>query len=331
MNARLLGWIASLSLAVASPAATPRQQHGEAAAPARPSDAPTEPSITTKDWVVRADLQARLPTGIVVRELSMHAPPLRAFVVEARLDGAIRPEASQPKQGLRTTSAQAKDLGALVAINGGYFAASGSVSAVVDEGALVAKGAAVVSRGKHSHPVTRAAIGFDAKGHVDCAWTWPFEDTLYAFDAPAANAPGHPAPKPQRDQGKPWRTKELVGGGPMLLERGTLRITEAEECCQGVGRGSRHPRTAAGWTKDGRLLLLVIDGRSETSRGATLEETAQMLLMHGAEEGLNLDGGGSTTLWVQGEILNQPSDKEGERPVASILALLPKAQDEAPR
>ena len=110
----------------------------------------------------------------------------------------------------------------------------------------------------------------------------------------------------------------------MLVEKGTARITEAEECFQGVGNGARHPRTAAGWTKDGRLLLLVVDGRSKASRGATLAETAQLLLDHGAEEALNLDGGGSTTLWVAGVRVNQPSDVKGERQVASILALLPK-------
>jgi exopolysaccharide biosynthesis protein len=72
------------------------------------------------------------------------------------------------------------------------------------------------------------------------------------------------------------------------------------------------------------LLLLVVDGRSAGSRGATLEEAAGLFVEFGAEEALNFDGGGSTTLWVGGEVVNAPSDKTGERPVASILALVPE-------
>lgn len=110
----------------------------------------------------------------------------------------------------------------------------------------------------------------------------------------------------------------------MLVAKGALHNTEVAECFQSLGGTSRHPRTAAGWTQEGELLLLVVDGRSATSRGATLNETAAILLAHGAVEALNLDGGGSSTLWVKGEVLNQPSDKTGERPVASILALVPE-------
>lgn len=321
MQTRNLAWIAVACCALVS------------VAPAQGTEAPPRAAARAAPagWTVRADLQDKLPPSIVVHERVDTDPPLRAWLVSARFDGSFRPEASQPDRGLRTTSQQAAALGALVAVNAGFFASTGSVSAVVDEGVLVAKGAATVKRGRHDHPVARAAIGFleDERGAfagVDCAWTWCFDGVLFGFDAPAANAPGKPAAVPRRDLGRPWRARELLGGGPMLVEKGALRITEAEECFQGIGAGARHPRTAAGWTKDGRLLLLVVDGRSKASRGATLEETARWLVEHGAEEGLNLDGGGSSTLWVAGAIVNQPSDAKGERSVASILALVPQAK-----
>ena len=76
------------------------------------------------------------------------------------------------------------------------------------------------------------------------------------------------------------------------------------------------------------LMLLVIDGRSETSRGATLEETARILKDHGAREALNFDGGGSSALWVAGSLINQPSDRGGERKVSSVLALVPEPEPE---
>ena len=274
-------------------------------------------------WTMRADLAKELPASIRVHEHVVADPPLRAWMVEALPDAAWRPEASQPERGLRTTSSQARGLGALVAVNAGFFAATGSVSAVVDEGRLVAKGATEVRRGEHLHPVARAAIGFDAKGRADCAWTWVRDGALVALDEPVPNQPGKPGPAPDASRGRAWQAEELLGAGPMLVVGGVARNTEAEECFQGVGAGSRHPRTAAGWCKDGRLLLLVVDGRSSASRGATLEETAALLVAFGAEEALNFDGGGSTTLWVAGKVLNAPSDKTGERPVASILALVP--------
>ena len=324
MRARTL---AVLALACCAWAQAARAQEGTQQEATKQAAATTVP----EGWTIRTDLQAKLPQAIVVHERIEADPPLRAWMVSARFDGTWRPEASLPARGLRTTSEQAEALGALVAVNAGYFASSGPVSAVVDEGVLVAKGVATVKREEQTHPVARAAIGFveDERGAhagVDCAWTWCFDNELFALEKPAANAPGKPGPQPLREQGRPWRAQELLGGGPMLVEKGAVRVTEAEECFQGVGNGARHPRTAAGWTKDGRLLLLVVDGRSKASRGATLAETAQLLLDHGAEEALNLDGGGSTTLWVAGVRVNQPSDAKGERPVASILAMLPPAR-----
>ncbi|MBL6720530.1 MAG: phosphodiester glycosidase family protein [Planctomycetes bacterium] len=329
MALRLLPWLAAAWLACpwtatgdASSAGGPRPAHGPV------QDPHQRPSITDPArWVVREDLQAKLPKAITVRELRDDALPLHGWLVTARPDDSWRPEASQPETGLRTTSAQAAALGAIVAINAGFFAPSGSVSTVVDEGEVACCGPSSVSREGSPYPVTRAAIGFDREGRADCAWTWCFDRVVYALEAPVANAPGKPAKAPTRDQGRPWEgVEELLGAGPMLVAHGALHNTEVAECFQSLGGTSRHPRTAAGWAEDGTLLLLVLDGRSKTSRGATLDETAAILLAHGAHEALNLDGGGSTTLWVAGQVLNQPSDKAGERPVASILALVPEPE-----
>ena len=87
-----------------------------------------------------------------------------------------------------------------------------------------------------------------------------------------------------------------------------------------------HPRTAVGIDTDGhRLLFLVIDGRSASSRGYTMVELANMMIALGAENALNLDGGGSSTLYsrkVTGEmgVINEPSDG-GERKVANGLGI----------
>ncbi|MGE4285089.1 MAG: phosphodiester glycosidase family protein [Phycisphaerae bacterium] len=98
-----------------------------------------------------------------------------------------------------------------------------------------------------------------------------------------------------------------VTGGPVLLKKGTNLIEEPDDAV-------RHPRTAAGTSKDGRYLyFVVIDGRQKGySDGANLKETAEWLLKIGAYDGINLDGGGSSSLvWIGEEetpvTLNKPS------------------------
>jgi hypothetical protein len=85
----------------------------------------------------------------------------------------------------------------------------------------------------------------------------------------------------------------------------------------------RHPRTAIGWSADGRrLFLVVVDGRQPPySDGMSLPELTWLFQRIGAADVVNLDGGGSTAIVIGGELVNRPSDREGERPVGNALAL----------
>jgi exopolysaccharide biosynthesis protein len=84
-----------------------------------------------------------------------------------------------------------------------------------------------------------------------------------------------------------------------------------------------HPRTAVGLSKDRRRLLLVVaDGRRDDVPGLTLPELAGLMTELGACTAVNLDGGGSSALWVGGRIVNRPSDGF-ERPVANHIAVVP--------
>ena len=80
----------------------------------------------------------------------------------------------------------------------------------------------------------------------------------------------------------------------------------------------RNPRTIAGTTADGRVLLVTIDGRRPTSVGATIKETAAVARALGMTESVNLDGGGSTAMSVGGTLVNQPSGSS-ERAVGDAL------------
>ncbi len=87
----------------------------------------------------------------------------------------------------------------------------------------------------------------------------------------------------------------------------------------------KHPRTGIGISKDGSYVYFItVDGRQESSSGASLKEFADLMIQEGIYEGLNFDGGGSTTMVVEGKIVNHPSDKTGERPVGVGLALVKK-------
>jgi exopolysaccharide biosynthesis protein len=84
----------------------------------------------------------------------------------------------------------------------------------------------------------------------------------------------------------------------------------------------RHPRSLVGFDADtSHLYLVAIDGRSTASVGMTLAEAAGFLYSLGVTTALNLDGGGSTTLVIDGKVVNVPSDPTGERTVGNALLI----------
>ncbi len=125
------------------------------------------------------------------------------------------------------------------------------------------------------------------------------------------------------------RTSTLTGadGKPVELHpgvyavNGRYRLLAGGEIVVPAGSGSffdRNPRTIAGTTRDGRIVLATIDGRMTTSVGTTMDETAAVAMALGLREAVNLDGGGSTTMSVRGALINQPS-AGAQRPVGDAL------------
>ena len=120
---------------------------------------------------------------------------------------------------------------------------------------------------------------------------------------------------------KKWKMQTAVSGGPVLVQEGKEQITNNEEWkFAGKAIDDRHPRTAMGYTADGKLIILVIEGRFPgKAEGTTLAQTAEMLISLGCVEGLNLDGGGSSCMLVNGKQTIRPSDKEGQRAIPGIF------------
>ena len=117
--------------------------------------------------------------------------------------------------------------------------------------------------------------------------------------------------------------KTAVGGGPVLVQNGAIKITNNEEIkFAGKAIEDKHPRTCMGYTKEGKLIIMVIQGRFPgIAEGATLTQEAKMLVDLGCVEALNLDGGGSSCMLVNGKETIKPSDKEGERAVPAVFLI----------
>ncbi len=111
-----------------------------------------------------------------------------------------------------------------------------------------------------------------------------------------------------------------LSGSPILVEN-SLPVDQAvQEGLWGTVLKVA-PRTAVGVTSQGKILLVVVDGRQEKSAGVSLEELSYLMIDLGAVQAVGLDGGGSSEIWVKGQILNNPSDKK-ERPLGNGLLVL---------
>ena len=121
----------------------------------------------------------------------------------------------------------------------------------------------------------------------------------------------------------------LIGGWPRIL-RGGVNVganSASDEATISRNAEVRHPRSAVGFSRDSATLFLVtVDGRQASSAGMTVAELGDLMRAEGAWDALNFDGGGSTTLVVQGRIANSPSDPTGEREVANAILIVRRAR-----
>ncbi|MBL7740382.1 MAG: phosphodiester glycosidase family protein [Chitinophagaceae bacterium] len=233
----------------------------------------------------------------------------------------------------------------LVVVNCTFFsfATSQNLNAVVKDGRLVGYNIhSIAGKGKdtltYRHPFG-SAIGISKKRKADVAWLLtdsllklPFaSQTPYMVLRDSVADPGYhyfksnhpltPEIAPLKFPFAKWKMQTAVGGGPVLLQNGEIRITNNEELkFAGKAINDKHPRTAMGYTKGGKLIILVIEGRRPgIAEGATLTQEAKMLKDIGCIEALNLDGGGSSCMLINGKETIKPSDKEGQRAVPAVF------------
>lgn len=281
-------------------------------------------------WQPKEAISAKLPESISVYETATPLPDggiLNAQYVKVDLNDTLIGLSAVYSQRKKTPK-QLAARKAIVAINGGFFGKTSNLSTVVNEGRWSSINVPAVTRsyqGKNTpYYPTRGAFGV-VNGRADVAWIYHhIEDSLiYEYPLPAPNQLGEaPLTKPSREHptgAQRWDARVAIGGAPVLVSAGKVKVTAEAELIQ-VNNGKREPRSAIGYTAANEVLLVVVNGRQpDLSMGITLLELAQLMVELGAVEALNLDGGGSSCLVVNDEVINYPSDASGPRPVPSAL------------
>jgi exopolysaccharide biosynthesis protein len=200
---------------------------------------------------------------------------------------------------LMKTSRFAKDANAIIALNGSFFDVEkgGSVAYLESDGQVISRNRNPTEKWAKTDSLLNGAIVLDTSGHlkIEAAKSELFYEQSHS-------------------------EKAVLFSGPILLVAGEKVKLENSAFVH-----KRHPRSCLCITDDNSILFIAIDGRNENALGLSLEETQRLLLSLDCKNAINLDGGGSTTLWANDgkmeSILNNPSDKEGERPVSNIILI----------
>jgi hypothetical protein len=251
-------------------------------------------------WNAREDLNILLPLSVRVFEANgvlQDGAKVRAMYARIDLrDKNLKLHAVGNNKLRETTLDAYKRNRAILAINGGYFSSTRSESLLVSDGELLAAG---------PRNFTRGAFGL-VNGKPEIVWPFAIDSTdaiYYVKDPVALKEDQKPNPKTTT----PWYPAQAVGGGPMLIKEGKIRDGSKEEGF-GASHLLRHPRTAIGYLDEYTLLMMVVDGRQQSSAGVTITELAQMMLEAGCYEAVNLDGGGSSAMIAADEVVNVPVD-----------------------
>lgn len=265
---------------------------------------------------------------------SLDGRPELAYYVSVPLKDRAVSFTAQVGHGKRYTPAQYynQEGHPLLVINTSFFSfvTNGNLNLVVRDGMMEAWNQPSRRGRKDSvyHYTTRSALGITAGRKADVAWI--FTDSTqplpYAFEDGPVQATGMdsvPTLAAMQDpHWKRWKMQTAVGGGPVLVYNGAVRVTNEEEGLFIHGEKDMHPRSAIGYTRDGRLIVLAVQGRTPgVAAGVTLGQEAKILLDLGCYEAINLDGGGSSCMLVNGKETIHPSDKGGERPVPAVFLI----------
>ena len=221
-----------------------------------------------------------------------------------------------------------------VVINAGFFYASGglnySSSLAVRNSEVLAYNINYASEDWVTlYYPTRAALLESESGEFNACWTYKRSDAHYMYPSPSDNTwEAKPAKTPSStypEGAEVFSAKTAIGGGPLLIDGGKFKDTYVQELfngASGIGPDTDQPRTAIGVTSDKKMIIFVCEGRQMTEgvAGLTTADVANVLLDLGCVEAINLDGGGSSCMLVNGKSTIKVSDGS-QRAVGSTIMI----------
>lgn len=279
-----------------------------------------------------------LPPGVHVYYTndSLDGKPNIAYYLEADLKNKALTFTADTTYQRRLTPTQyfEKNNKPLVVVNTSFFEYknNSNLNIIMHDGKIVSYNLhTIAGKGRDTftyyHPFY-GALGISKKRQADIAWIYTDSSAKYPYAVQNAQNALHDSiaflPKKNVPFAlKKWKMETAVGGGPVLLQNGQVQVSnDAEMKFSGKAINDKHPRTCIGYTNDGKLIILAIEGRhAGKAEGATLTQQARLLKEIGCTEGLNLDGGGSSCLLVNGKETITPSEKGEQRPVPSVLLI----------
>ncbi len=283
-------------------------------------------------WTEKTET-VQLPDGVRFFEGVRINPALKGWYFEVDMSNAnlaLVPYLAE--DGTESISHFAARKNVFAAINGGFFGGGISYSSLIQPGQVLAQNVNSLTRSSKSYPVIRSLFGIKEDRTMAVDWIYHFGggiDNLYRFNAPMnySSSGDEPLPAPKKNDGELYSDAFMgVGGGPILVKGDTSMVTYNEEIFwgSGVGLSDPDPRTAVGYTSEGKAILMVIDGRQgSVSVGVSLTELAEIMISLGATEAINLDGGGSSQMVIGDSLINRPSGSTLQRKVATFLAIVP--------
>lgn len=292
-------------------------------------------------WINVDSLYRPLPSSIHVYKTtdSLDGKPNIAFYVIADLKDKNLLFNSDTSQNRRLTPSQfyTKNNHPLLVVNTSFFSfqTNQNLNIIIQDKKLISYNIHTINgRGKDTFTYRHtlgSALGIYKNRTADIAWV--YTDSLLKF-AYALQFPIHPIKDSSAiinfrktiSNFKKWKVNAAIGGGPVILQNSEIKITNNEEIrFAGNAINDKHPRTVIGYTNDNKIIILVIQGRfPRIAEGATLQQEAKIMKDLGCVEAMNLDGGGSSCLLINGKETIKPSDKEGQRAVPGVFIISAK-------
>ena len=279
-------------------------------------------------WEIVESTTPNFPAGIKIMKGRNDELPINAWaaIIDPRdPDVDLNVIVSEDIDRRETLTQFSQNKKARVVVNGGYFLMDKTptehVGLLYVNNRTVAPATRSVLRNNKRYFTARGALGFLDDGGIDIAWVTSRNDSLFNFPEPLENQPEEPVDSFDFSKAETWEVDDAIHAGPVLMHDGKIRVTSNEEVFFGSTIPDIHPRTAAGYRNSGELVLLVVDGRQVDSRGVDLQELAILMRDLGCVEAINLDGGGSSAMVVDGKLLNRPAGTTSQREVMSAIAV----------